>query len=97
MWYDLFSPVVRSLLVRYHSGTKSPEFIITTTTNTTTTTTIIIIIIMVCFLFNFTGGVNIDATDKHGITPLILAAVTNQAAVMALLLAAGADPDISAM
>jgi len=27
MWYDLSSWVVRSLLVRYRSGTKSPEFV----------------------------------------------------------------------
>ena len=38
MWYDLYSRVVRSLLVRYRSGTMSPEFVVTATKSMQTRT-----------------------------------------------------------
>lgn len=42
-----------------------------------------------------TGNNDIDGKDRHGVTALILASVTNQPALVQTLLASGADPNIS--
>ncbi|TNM91619.1 myotrophin [Takifugu rubripes] len=46
--------------------------------------------------FLISTGANVNATDKHGLTPLICACLENHVACVKLLLEKGADKDIKA-
>src|SRR4030095_9818505 len=40
------------------------------------------------------GGANVNAANRHGVTPLSLAALNRSSRIVALLLEAGADPQL---